>query len=75
MREADIARELESPGSGLYQVQNHGLDYITENNGWVLIYPVDEVQTTLVRLELNADRIQYVRTVAQGKIELVELKK
>ena len=32
------------------------------------------MQTTLVRLELNADRIQYVRTVANGRIELVEIR-
>ena len=38
------------------------------------MYRVEEIQTTLVRLELKADQVQYVRTVANGKISFIDLR-
>ena len=73
LREADILKEEKAPGSALYQVRNQGLTYDLGDKTPKLLYPVEEVQTTLVRLELVADRISWVRTVANGKIDFMEL--
>lgn len=36
-----------------------------------LSFPMNETQTTLVKLELNADGLSYVRNVAEGLIDFV----
>jgi hypothetical protein len=39
-----------------------------------LSFPVSEVQTTLIRLEIEAkNRISFIRNIAQGKIESVQM--
>ena len=38
-----------------------------------LVFDIDEVQTTLLRLELSADNIKFTRTVASGALKKVEM--
>ena len=38
-----------------------------------MFYPVDEVQTTLVKLELVANSFIYIRTKANGKIDYMDV--
>ena len=68
-------REKKNEGSALYQLHKHKFDYKFIDNQFELIYPIDEVQTTLVRLEVVADQITWVRTLASGKIDFIDLKK
>ena len=70
----DIEKEKNAPGSGTYLLKNHGLTYKFVDNQYKMLYPVEEVQTTIVRLELLADHIRWVRTVANGKIDFIDVK-
>ena len=71
-RESDVDRESITIGSGLYLIKNQKLEYLLQNNRNRLQYKVEEIQTTLIRLELKADSIQYVRTVANGQISFMD---
>ena len=49
--------EIEEGRVGPHQLDRHGLSYEWSNNRYELVYKITEAQTTLVRLELVADRI------------------
>ena len=53
----------------------HGLEMRDHPSNGIgeLAYQVQEVQTTLLRLELAADDIKFTRTVAPGTFKKVEL--
>ena len=54
---------------------SHGLEMrkYASNGVQELVFDIDEVQTTLLRLELSADNIKFTRTVASGALKKVEM--
>ena len=73
MRERDLKR-LRDGLEPSYFVHANGLKYqdvstdpLTPEN-YQLYFPVEEVQTTLLRLELEADSVKYIKHVATGKL-------
>ena len=55
-----------------YYLPAYGLEY-SRNYSDELYYPVEEVQTSLLRLELKADSIRYVKNVSSGELTEVIL--
>lgn len=57
-----------------YLLKAHGLEWSTYGDqigSDRLSYKVSDVQTSLVRLELEADSLRFVKTVAVGVLDLV----
>ena len=71
MREEDIQKEFTSAGSALYQLQRFGLEWVYDDYDYRLTYPVGG--KTLIRLEVIADNISFVRTLATGEIHYIDL--
>ena len=54
-------------------IHAYGLKYVNFDQKYHLVKPIEEVQTTLLRLELKADDLKYVTTVSDGTLKDVKI--
>ena len=74
MRQRDLD-QLSKGQMANFFLAAHGLEMRNHQSNGIgeLAYPIQEVQTTLLRVELSADDIKFTRTVAPGTFKKVEL--
>lgn len=74
LRERDLERLMSGQVPSFF-LHAHGLEMREHVASAVreLAYPIQDVQTTLVRLELSADNLKFARAVAPGSLKKVEL--